>query len=236
MENASDDFPQHRKLENLLPNFAGSSPSISPKTSPTSLWESLMHKKSGFLKRALAQAFLRAWYQVRFFRNIFGHSWVASPLACYRVRFGPQEKNRKNIGFGLPRPSPGKKGKNSRKIGKWSQIPIFRLFFPYFPGEGLGRPKPTLGRRPTGSHSWGLVYGEGGAPGTVPLHNLGVTSHVLHQKSALGKWGRTQMGSDGFNRILTGFYLSGPVRVRLVPSRPPKHMISRGFYRVITGF
>ena len=23
--------------------------------------------------------------------------------------------------------------------------------------------------------------------------------------SALGKWGRTQMGSDGFNRILTGF-------------------------------
>ena len=26
--------------------------------------------------------------------------------------------------------------------------------------------------------------------------------------SALGKWGRTQMGSDGFNRILTGFYFS----------------------------
>ena len=25
------------------------------------------------------------------------------------------------------------------------------------------------------------------------------------QQSALGKWGRTQMGSDGFNRILTGF-------------------------------
>ena len=24
-------------------------------------------------------------------------------------------------------------------------------------------------------------------------------------KSALGKWGRTQMGSDGFNRILAGF-------------------------------
>ena len=23
--------------------------------------------------------------------------------------------------------------------------------------------------------------------------------------SALGKWGRTQMGSDGFNRVLTGF-------------------------------
>ena len=54
--------------------------------------------------------------------------------------------------------------------------------------------------------------------------------------SALGKWGRTQMGSDRFNRILTGFYLLGPVRVRLVPSGPPKYMISRGFYRIVTGF
>ena len=42
MENASDDFPQQKKLENLLPNFAGSSPPISPKTSPTSLWKSLV--------------------------------------------------------------------------------------------------------------------------------------------------------------------------------------------------
>ena len=41
MENASDDFPQRKKLENLLPNFAGSSPPISPKTSPTSIWKSL---------------------------------------------------------------------------------------------------------------------------------------------------------------------------------------------------
>ena len=42
VENASDHFPQQKKLENLLPNFAGSSPPISPKTSPTSLWESLV--------------------------------------------------------------------------------------------------------------------------------------------------------------------------------------------------
>ena len=43
VENASDDFPQRKKkLENLLPNFAGSSPPISPKTSPTSLWKSLV--------------------------------------------------------------------------------------------------------------------------------------------------------------------------------------------------
>ena len=42
MENASDDFPQQKNLENILPNFAGSSPPISPKTSPTSLWKSLV--------------------------------------------------------------------------------------------------------------------------------------------------------------------------------------------------
>ena len=42
VENASDNFPQQKKLENLLPNFAGSSPPISPKTSPTSLWKSLV--------------------------------------------------------------------------------------------------------------------------------------------------------------------------------------------------
>ena len=65
------------------------------------------------LKRALAQTCLRAWYQVRFFGNIFGHSW-------------------------------------------------------------------------------GLVYGEGGAPGTVPLHNLRVTSHVLHQEVPLG-WYRVRL-------------------------------------------
>ena len=42
VEHASDDFPQQKKLENLLPNFAGSSPPILPKTSPTSLWKSLV--------------------------------------------------------------------------------------------------------------------------------------------------------------------------------------------------
>ena len=42
VENVSDDFPQQKKFENLLPNFAGSSPPISLKTSPTSLWKSLV--------------------------------------------------------------------------------------------------------------------------------------------------------------------------------------------------
>ena len=46
VENASDDFPQQKKLDNLLPNFAGSSPPISPKTSPTSLWKSLVPTNS----------------------------------------------------------------------------------------------------------------------------------------------------------------------------------------------
>ena len=46
VENASDDFPQQKRLENLLPNFAGSSPPISPKTSPTSLWKSLVLRNS----------------------------------------------------------------------------------------------------------------------------------------------------------------------------------------------
>ena len=45
VEDASDDFPKQKKLENLLPSFAGSSPPISPKTSPTSLWKSLVPKK-----------------------------------------------------------------------------------------------------------------------------------------------------------------------------------------------
>ena len=54
VENASDDSPppQQKKLENLLPNLAGSSPPISPRTSPTSLWKSLVLStvKAGLLE------------------------------------------------------------------------------------------------------------------------------------------------------------------------------------------
>ena len=46
-------FPQQKKLENLLPNFAGSSPPISPKTSPTSLWKSLVLTNSMIFKVCL---------------------------------------------------------------------------------------------------------------------------------------------------------------------------------------
>ena len=53
VENVSDDFPQQKKLENLLPNFAGSSPPISPKTLPTSLWKSLVLTKLGVPKTNL---------------------------------------------------------------------------------------------------------------------------------------------------------------------------------------
>ena len=54
VENASDDFPQQKKLENLPPNFAGSSPPISPKTSPTSLWKSLVLKYEFQMKFRIA--------------------------------------------------------------------------------------------------------------------------------------------------------------------------------------
>ena len=42
VEHASDCFFQQKKLENHLPNFAGNSPPVSPKLSPTSLWKSLV--------------------------------------------------------------------------------------------------------------------------------------------------------------------------------------------------
>ena len=35
--------------------------------------------------------------------------------------------------------------------------------------------------------------------------------------SAPSKWGRAQMGSDGFDRIFTGLYFFTPLGVRLVP-------------------
>ena len=47
----------------------------------------------------------------------------------------------------------------------------------------------------------------------------GVFLYVYVLFSAPGKWGRTHMGLDGFNRILTGVYLFSPVEVRLVPLR-----------------
>ena len=45
------------------------------------------------------------------------------------------------------------------------------------------------------------------------------------------KWGRTQMGSDRFNRILTRFDLFSPIVVRLVPL---KKKISRDLNRTLT--
>ena len=60
----------------------------------------------------------------------------AIPLACYRIGFGRPARNRKKIGKYRFRPSealpPENRGKKSWKIGKWSQIPIFRIFFSYF--------------------------------------------------------------------------------------------------------
>ena len=48
--------------------------------------------------------------------------------------------------------------------------------------------------------------------------------------SALGKWGRAQMGSDGFNRILTRILPFRPCQgTACTLTGPPKHMISRDF-------
>ena len=57
VENASDDFPQQKELENILPNFAGSSPPISPKTSPTSLWKSLVLTYETLISHVLSGMF-----------------------------------------------------------------------------------------------------------------------------------------------------------------------------------
>ena len=46
------------------------------------------------------------------------------------------------------------------------------------------------------------MYGEGGPPGTVPLHNLRVTSHVLHQEVPLG--GTEYVSFELFLGILRG--------------------------------
>ena len=52
------------------------------------------------------------------------------------------------------------------------------------------------------------------------------------------------MGSDGLNRVLTGFYFFSPVGVRLVPPethgfkgfRPDFNPILTDFNRILTGF
>ena len=67
-------------------------------------------------------------------KNPSSLSTLATPLASYRIGFGPlarKRKNRKNIENGLPQ----KIGKNSRKIGEWPRNPVFEpsvLFFGYF--------------------------------------------------------------------------------------------------------
>ena len=64
VENASDDFPQQKKLENPLPNFAGSSPPISPKTSATSLWKSLVLRNGLGSSSELRESWIRTSVQI----------------------------------------------------------------------------------------------------------------------------------------------------------------------------
>ena len=87
--------------------------------------------------------------------SLFGDFFaiLETPLACYRIGFGPAARNRRNIGNSLPQ----KIGKDCRKIGKWPQNPmfepifLFRLFL-YFLAKAVsyiflfraGGPKPIL--------------------------------------------------------------------------------------------
>ena len=69
-----------------------------------------------------------------------------------------------------------------------------------------------------------------------PFYETALLSPSEYRFSALGKWGRTQMGSDGFNRILSGFYLLDLARVRPVPSKTHDFKGFRpDFNRILTG-
>ena len=66
---------------------------------------------------------------------------VAIPIALYRPQIGPPARNGKKMAEKWILAPPGKKGKNGRKMGKWpffdpflANFPIFRPFFPFFPG------------------------------------------------------------------------------------------------------
>ena len=76
VENVSDDFPQQiKKIENIFPNFPGSSPTISPKTSPTSLWKSLVlsyFAVKGCLYKVVFSDFHRDSLIDRMFSKILG--------------------------------------------------------------------------------------------------------------------------------------------------------------------
>ena len=85
VENVSDDFPQQKKLENLLPNFAGSSPPISPKTSPTSLWKSLVLMFGEFseLLHILQETTLGTGKRGHYERSLFTEASLESPEPLY---------------------------------------------------------------------------------------------------------------------------------------------------------
>ena len=71
MENVSDNFPQ--------PNFAGSSPPISPKTSPTSLWKSLvLNEGTTFECHNSASSRPKTGNDRQMTTSLPGHHWEAT--------------------------------------------------------------------------------------------------------------------------------------------------------------
>ena len=87
------------------------------------------------------------------------HPTIGTPLASYRLGFGPPARNRKNIENGLPQKIRKNNPKNRKMAPKpyfRAIFPIFGLFFPYFLGAAVsyifpifflfraGGPKPIL--------------------------------------------------------------------------------------------
>ena len=140
--------------------------------------------------------FPKGWFWRMFARNenqnegTFACSPERKPERGY-VRMFPWNKNWNEGTFAC---SPGTKtGTRAR-----SPKPPFYETARLSPSESIRVSQTCLGANvPSGlvpntffrlifGHSWGLEYGEGGAPGPVPLHNLRVTSHVLHWDVPLG--------------------------------------------------
>ena len=104
---------------------------------------------------------------------------------------------------------------------KWFRLPDFAFIARVFIGHRASIAEIPLLRRGYRTSTLNALQG-----GETQKKGRGYPTQLAmlrHQKthsvqwSALGKWGRTQMGSDGLNRIVTGFYFFSPVGVRLAP-------------------
>ena len=160
MQNASDDFPQQKKLENLLPNFAGSSPPISPKkTSSTSLWKSLVR----------GQKINANFFCIKFFDNPSGHgrprrkSWTSAPKSAFSC--GP-DGGEKLFDLGAS----GHKGQERPREIRTKKSVFMLLFLPSLTFSGICGSEDLCGK------DIHYIYGIGAR---VHLNMLGVFTLAL---------------------------------------------------------